>query len=66
MARVPVQRKVTQIGGRPMPAVPKLSVQIVAHHAYNCACDSCERQLRLERKRVERQRAIAAFGEGRC
>lgn len=66
MSRTPVQRKLTSAPGRPMPPVPSRTVKIVARHAYDCGCRSCERDRNLLRKRYDRERTVAAFGEGRC
>ena len=52
--------------GGAMPAVPARSITVVSHHAHDCSCKKCERELNLERKRIARERAVAAFGEGRC
>lgn len=64
--RIPAQRKVSSAPGRPMPPAPERSVKLTVHHAYNCECPRCERERALYEKQVARERAVAAFGKGRC
>lgn len=52
--------------GGVMPAAPKRQVLIVRAHPRSCQCIPCRAGDAKRKAAIERERAIATFGEGRC
>lgn len=49
-----------------MPAAPQLRIAVVGLHPRSCSCVGCMAGDAKRKAAIERERALAAYGEGRC